>query len=89
MAEEIIDTVNETTEEMVYTKDLSIGNNIYAVDTVQVDGKEYVLEAAIKPMIDKELATMKEQFERIKSGLSTVSEDNKRYKKIIDKLLGE
>ncbi len=89
MAGEIIDTVNETTEGMVYAKDLSIGNNIYAVDTVQVDGKEYVLEAAIKPMIDKELATMKEQFERIKSGLSTVSEDNKRYKKIIDKLLGE
>ena len=89
MAGEIIDTVNETTEGMVYAKDLSIGNNIYAVDTVQVDGKEYVLEAAIKTMIDKELATMKEQFERIKSGLSTVSEDNKRYKKIIDKLLGE
>lgn len=91
MAEEIIDgeVVNETTEEMVYTKDFAIGNNVYAVDTVQIDGKEYVLGDAIKPMIDKELTIMKEQFERVKSGLNTISDDNKRYKKIIDKLLGE
>ncbi len=89
MAEEIIDVVNETTEEMVYTKDLTIGNNVYAVDTVQVDGKEYVLKAAISPMIEKELKPISEQFERLKEGLNTRKDEIIRYKKMIDLLLGE